>query len=188
MRSKWPAELILIWIATAAMEGAWITLVNISLQWLKNATRVDMGLLDFFVAVATGMILARAFRHLPQNRFALVLTIGAVTAGVIAALLSGAPTNDVGAFFRAAVLDPGVWLIGFAVLRGVMQAEPGAGYETERVFSLGIPALVIFWLLATWSGLVEDAGFAAPGVRGIAELRQRRPAGARAGPAEGSRR
>ncbi len=161
MRSKWPAELILIWIATATMEAAWITLVNLSLQSLRQAHRVDLGILQFFLAVALGMILARAFRHLPHNRFAVILTAWAVGASVFAALLSGAPTNDVGAFLRTAVVNPGVWLIGLAVLRGVMQADPGAGYETERVFSLGIPALVIFWLLSTASGLVEDPAFAA---------------------------
>ena len=160
MRSKWPAELILIWVATATMEAAWIALVNMSLQWLKHTGRLDLTVVHFFLAVGVGMALARAFRHLSQNRYAAILTAGALGAAVTGAIMSGAPTNDAGAFFRAAVLDPGVWLMGFAVLRGVFQAEPGAGYETERVFSLGIPAMVFFWLLSTASGLVEDKTFA----------------------------
>ena len=82
--------------------------------------------------------------------------------GALVALLSGAPTNDLGAFVRAAVLEPGAWLLGFAVLRGAVQAEPGAGYETERVFSFGIPALVVFWLMATWSRSDQDAGIYRP--------------------------
>ena len=34
MRSKWSAETVLLWLATATLEGAWLTLVNITLQWL----------------------------------------------------------------------------------------------------------------------------------------------------------
>lgn len=160
MRSRWPAETVLLWLATATLEAAWITLVNLSLQWLKRTGRVDLTVVHFFFAVALGMLLARTFRNLPQNRYALILTAGALGSAVVAALLSGTPTTDVGSFVRTAILDPGVWLMGFAVLRGVFQADPGSSYETERVFSLGIPGLVVFWILASISGLVADEAFA----------------------------
>lgn len=160
MRSNWPAEKVLLWVATATLEAAWITLLNIAWQWLKHAGRVDLTILHYFLAVALGMALARAFRDEPQSRFAAILTAGALGAATVGALLSGAPTNDIGAFVRAAVIDPGVWLIGLAVLRGVFQADPGSGYETERVFGLGIPALAGFWIVATISGLAADGTFA----------------------------
>ena len=41
---------------------------------------------------------------------------------VIGALISGAPTTDVGAFVRYAVVDPGVWLLGLGVL--LLTARP----------------------------------------------------------------
>ena len=159
MRSRWPAETLVLWLATATLEAAWITLANLLLQWFKDSERVDLTIIHYFLAVLLGMVLARTFRNLPQNRYALILTTGAVGSAVIGALISGAPANDVGAFVRTAILDPGAWLMGFAVLRGVFQADPGSGYETERVFSLGIPALVVFWILASISGMTDNQAF-----------------------------
>ena len=156
MRSRWSAELVLTWLAAATMEGAWLTLANILLQWLKQSSRIDLGIFIFTVAVFVGMVVARSMRQLPQSRYATVITIAVVGMVVIAALLSGAATSDAGAFVRSAVVDPGVWLIGIAVLRGAAHGEPGTGYSTERVFSLGMPALVVFWLAATWSGMLSD--------------------------------
>jgi len=159
MRSRWPAETVILWLATAMLEAAWITLANVLLQWFKHAERVDLTIVHYFGAVLLGMVLARTFRNQPQNRYAVILTSGAVGSAVLGALLSGAPTTDVGAFVRTAILDPGAWLMGFAVLRGVFQADPGSGYETERVFTLGVPALVVFWLLATVSGMTDNGDF-----------------------------
>ena len=159
MRSRWPAETVILWLATATLEAAWITLANMLLQWFKQMERVDLTIVRYFAAVLLGMVLARTFRNQPQNSYAVILSAGAVGSAVLGALLSGAPTTDVGAFVRTAILDPGAWLMGFAVLRGVFQADPGSGYETERVFSLGIPALVVFWLLATVSGMTDNPDF-----------------------------
>ena len=159
MRSRWPAETVILWLATATLEAAWITLANVLLQWFKHAERVDLTIVHYFAAVLLGMVLARTFRNQPQNTYAVILSAGAVGSAVLGALLSGAPTTDVGAFVRTAILDPGAWLMGFAVLRGVFQADPGSGYETERVFTLGIPALVVFWLLATVSGMTDNRDF-----------------------------
>src|SRR5262245_17983073 len=106
MRSRWPAEQILIWLATATLEAAWITLVNLQLQWLKRTERVDLTIVYYFLAVALGMTLARTFRNLPQNRYALILTAGALGSAIVGAVASGAPTTDVGAFVRTAILDP----------------------------------------------------------------------------------
>ena len=159
MRSRWPAEIVVLWLATATLEAAWITLVNLLLQWFKQTERVDLTIIHYFLAVLLGMVLARTFRNLPQNRYALILTMGAVGSAVIGALISGAPANDLGAFVRTAILDPGAWLMGFAVLRGVFQADPGSGYETERVFRLGIPGLVVFWILTSISGMTDNQAF-----------------------------
>jgi hypothetical protein len=159
MRSRWPAEIVVLWLATATLEAAWITLVNLLLQWFKQAERVDLTIIHYFLAVLLGMVLARTFRNVPQNRYALILTVGAVGSAVIGALISGAPANDIGAFVRTAILDPGAWLMGFAVLRGVFQADPGSGYETERVFRLGIPGLVVFWILTSISGMTDNQAF-----------------------------
>jgi hypothetical protein len=49
--------------------------------------------------------------------------------------------------------------MGLAVLRGAVQGQPGTGYASERVFSLGIPGLVVFWLLATSAGMIHDGEF-----------------------------
>jgi hypothetical protein len=160
MRSRLSAELVLTWLAAATMEGAWLTLANILLQWLKQSTVLSLGIVPFTLAVAAGMIVARSARHLPQARYATVITVAVVIAALIAALLSGVTTSSVGAFVRAAVLDPGVWLLGIAVLRGAAHGEPGTGYSTERVFSLGIPGLIVFWLLATSSGMTANEMFA----------------------------
>jgi hypothetical protein len=160
MRSRWPAETVVLWLATATLEAAWITLANLIGQWFKHTEHVDLTIVHFFLAVLLGMVLGRTFRNLPQNRYAVILTVGAVGCAMVGAVISGAPTSDVGAFVRTAILDPGAWLMGFAVLRGVFQADPGSGYETERVFTLGIPALVAFWLLATVSGLPDNRDFA----------------------------
>src|SRR4051812_15201983 len=90
MRLPWSAERVLIRLATATLEGAWLTLINVSLQWLKRTGRVDLGFIHFTLAVLFGMFLALSFRHLTQTRYAAVLTAGAVGAGIIGALLSGA--------------------------------------------------------------------------------------------------
>ncbi len=160
MRSRWSAELILTWLAAATMEGAWLTLANILLQWLKQSPRLDLGIFIFTFAVLVGMLVARSTRLLPQSRYASVITVAVVVMAGVAALLSGVATSDAGGFVRSAVVDPGVWLVGIAVLRGAAHGEPGTGYATERVFSLGMPALVVFWLLATWSGMLHNDVFA----------------------------
>ena len=159
MRSKWSAELILTWLAAATMEGAWLTLANVLLQWLKKTGQLDLNILYFTLAVGVGMVISRSARQLPQSRYAMVITVAVVAAALVGALASGAAANDAGGFVRAAVLDPGVWLLGIAVLRGAAHGEPGTGYSTERVFSYGIPAMVVFWLLATVSGMTEDSTF-----------------------------
>ena len=163
MRSKWSAETVLLWLATATLEGAWLTLTNVLLQWLKKEPHLDLGILAFSLAVGVGMALAHTFRDLPQRHFASIITAATVCAFAIGALMSGDAQDNVGTFLRNAVLDPGAWLMGLAVLRGSAQGQPGAGYSTERVFSLGIPALVVFWLLATATDLVQDQEFVTAG-------------------------
>src|SRR5690349_21025934 len=107
MRSRWPAETVVLWLATATLEAAWITLANLLLQWFKHMERVDLTIVSFFFAVLLGMVLARTFRNQPQNRYAFILTAGALGSAVVGALLSGAPSTDLGAFVRSAILDPG---------------------------------------------------------------------------------
>ncbi len=163
MRSRWSAELALSWLAAATMEGSWLALLYVTLQWIKQANGLPLSILPFVLAVFAGMVIARSGRHLSQSRYAVVLTSSAMIAAFIAVLLSGVPTSDVGAFARYAIVEPGAWLVGIAVLRGAAHGEPGTGYSTERVFSYGVPGLVVFWLLASMSGLTGNEEFATAG-------------------------
>jgi hypothetical protein len=161
MRSKGPAEFVLLFAATAVLEGAWLTLANILLQWLMRSATVAMGILPFCLAVAAGMLLGRYLAQADQARYAIGIAVGAIAAGVIAALLSGAPTSSFGDFLGHALVDPGAWLIGIAVVRGTAQSDPGSGYESERIFGAGIPALVVFWVIATGTAMTGNADFTA---------------------------
>ena len=90
MRSKWSAELILTWLAAATMEGAWLTLANVLLQWFKKTGELDLNILYFTLAVAVGMVISRSARQLPQSRYATVITVAVVGAALVGALASGA--------------------------------------------------------------------------------------------------
>ena len=129
------------------------------LQWLKHSASLDLNILFFTAAVFVGMAVARSSRHMVAVRYATAITVATLGAALVGAIVSGAAASDAGGFIRAAVLDPGVWLMGAAVLRGAVHGEPGTGYSAERVFSYGIPGLVVFWLAATWSGMTDDAAF-----------------------------
>ena len=87
------------------------------------------------------------------------MAAAAVLCAVVGGLVAGIPGPDPGAFIRGLVVAPGTWLLGLAVLRGAIQANPRGNYATERVFSFGIPGLVVFWILASASGLVHDVAY-----------------------------
>ena len=36
MRSRWSAENVLTWLAVASLEGAWLTLAYVLLQWAAS--------------------------------------------------------------------------------------------------------------------------------------------------------
>src|SRR3954463_13562182 len=159
MRSKWSTEFALLFLATAGLEAAWLTLANVLLQWLKNSSAVALGLLPFSLAVIVGMLLGRSTRNADQSRYAVTVALTAVAAAVIGALVSGAPTTSIGDFLGVALVDPGAWLMGIAVVRGTAQSDPGSGYESERVFTLGVPALIGFWLVAWLSQMARSTEF-----------------------------
>jgi hypothetical protein len=160
MRSNWSAEAALSWLAVASMEGAWITLAYIGVEGPLRAPGAQIGIAHFAVSVAAGMFVARSSRDLPQQRFAVVITATAVIAAVAGTLLAGVATLDIVSLVRATVFNPGSWLLGLAVLRGAAHADPGnEGHVSERVFALGVPGLVIFWVVATYLGLAEDLAF-----------------------------
>jgi hypothetical protein len=150
LRSKWSAELALLFGATAALEGAWLTLANILLQWLTSSRTLSLGILAFSLAVVVGMVVGRTLRNASQTTYGVALVGTAIAAGAIGAFVSGS---------AAPLVDPGVWLMGIAVFRGSVQSDPASGYQSERVFSIGIPALVGFWVLATIAEMSHDAEF-----------------------------
>ena len=159
MRSRWSAEGLLTLLAVASMEGAWLTLVYIGLAWATHLTALPLNVLHFALAVLLGMFVARTWRDLSRTRFALLLSATAVFAALVGAFVGGMSAPDTGAYIRALTLSPASWLLGFGVVRGAVQAHPQGGYGTEQVFSLGIPGLLIYWILASLSGLTHDAGY-----------------------------
>jgi hypothetical protein len=159
VRSRWSAEALLTLLAVASMEGAWLTLVYVGLQWATHQTSLPLNVLHFALAVALGMFVARSMKDTTPTRFALVLGLTALVAAVVGAIISGTSAPDAGAYVRAFALSPATWLLGLAVIRGAVQADPQSGYGTEQVFSLGIPGLLIYWILASLSGLTHDAGY-----------------------------
>ena len=159
MRSRWSAESALTWLAVVTMEAAWITLVYVGLQWLGIKYTLELGIAHFALGVALGMVLVLTFGGLRQSRYAAIVTAAAITAAVIAALLAGAHWQDPGAWIRFAVLNPGSWLLGIAVLRGAAHSDLADTMATERVFRFGVPGLVAFWLTAWLSGLSDNPTF-----------------------------
>lgn len=160
MRSNWSAEGALSWIAVASMEGAWITLVYIWLEGIVRPPGVGLGIAQFAVSVAVGMLVARWSRDLSRQGFAVVVTATALIAAVTGTLLAGVADFGIVGVVRATVFNPGSWLLGLAVLRGAAHADPGdESHLSERVFTLGVPGLVVFWVLATAMGLVHDPAF-----------------------------
>jgi len=107
------------------------------------------------------MLIARTWRNLTQTRFALLMAAAVVVAGVIGTLLSGVSFNDIGDFIRVAALTPATWLLGLSLVRGAVRSDPRSGYDTERLFSLGIPALVVFWIIASITSFHRTDGFLA---------------------------
>ena len=161
MRSRWSAEGALTWLAVASMEGAWLTLAYIGLQWATQQPRLPLNVLHFGLAVVCGMLIARTWRNLTQTRFALLMAAAVVVAGVIGTLLSGISFNDIGDFIRVAALTPATWLLGLSLVRGAVRSDPRSGYDTERLFSFGIPALVVFWIIASITSFHRTDGFLA---------------------------
>ena len=160
MRSKWSAEGVLIRLAVASMEGAWLTLVYVGLQWLVAQPALPLGILDFSATVLVGMFVARRFANLSQTNFATVIAAVAVGAAVIGMWLSGVEPTSPGDFLRTLVLSPSSWVLGLAVLRGAAQADPGSTFSSERVFQLGIPGLVVYWVMASTTAMVHNVTFA----------------------------
>jgi hypothetical protein len=140
------------------MEGAWLMLAYVGLEWLTRAG-LPLNILHFSLAVALGMVVARIGRGLSQARFALGIAATAVFAAVVAALSSGGGAPDASAFVRGLVLNPGTWLLGLAVVRGAIQSEPRSGYATEQLFRFVVPVLVVYWVAANALQLTHDLTF-----------------------------
>lgn len=159
MRSKWSAESALTWLAVVTMEAAWITLIYVGIQWLGIHFTLELGIGHFALGVAIGMVLAQTFATLAQSRYAAILTVAAICAAAIAAVLADPSWTDPGALIRFALLNPGSWLLGLAVLRGAAHSDLADTLATERVFNFGVPGLVAFWLTAWLSGLSDNPTF-----------------------------
>jgi hypothetical protein len=159
MRSRWSAENVLTWLAVASMEGAWLTLAYVLLQWAASQPTLPLNVLHFALAVTLGMLVAHVGANLSQARFAASMAAAAVLCAVAGGLIAGIPAPDPGAFIRGLVVAPGSWVLGLAVVRGAVQANPRGNYATEQLFSFVIPGLAIYWILASASGLVHDVAY-----------------------------
>lgn len=159
MRSSWSAERVLTVLALASMEGAWLTLVYVGLQWLSKADRLDLGIFQFALAVLSGLFVATIARASEQRTY-----VGAIIATALAATLIGAFVNGVESLTVSSIakglVKPGAWLLGVAVLRGAQHSDLSDETNVaERVFSIGVPGLVVFWIVATFSRLPADVAF-----------------------------
>ena len=159
MRLRWSAENVLTWLAVTSMEGAWLTLAYVLLQWAASQPSLPLNVLHFSLAVMLGMLVAHVGANLSQARFAASMAAAAVLCAMVAGVISGIPAPDPGAFIRGLVVAPGSWLLGLAVVRGAVQANPRGSYATEQLFSFVIPGLAVYWILASASGLVHDVEY-----------------------------
>ena len=68
MRSRWSAENVLTWLAVTSMEGAWLTLAYVLLQWAASQPSLPLNVLHFSLAVMLGMLVAHVGANLSQPR------------------------------------------------------------------------------------------------------------------------
>jgi hypothetical protein len=126
-------------------EGAWI---SVPAAFLQAAAREPawLGPAGFSIAVAVGWLLARSAGDDPESRWASLAPVIVAVGAVLGWLASGdvvraLGTGDVGS---ALGRNPGGWLVGLAVLRGVAHARRGASEDAlTRLASVATPGLAI---------------------------------------------
>ena len=161
MRSSWSAERILAALAAASLEAAGLTLAYLAVDWLSGVRAIHFGIASFAAAVVVGLLLARRLRRWSWERYLVAVPATAVLVGAIGAWLAevsaGAPADPL-----ALLRNGGTWLLGVGVLRGTAHAElDDEGYTVERWLRIGVPALVVFWIVGAAAGLAEDPTYAA---------------------------
>ena len=163
MRSSWSAERLLATGAAITAEAAWLALAYILVDWLGGAAEpyLDIGVLA--AAVAAGLIAARLAADLPHLAFVALLLVLAVLASLAAALAGGVASPDLQQVMGALSARPLVWIVGLALLRGSARSDRGDDPSaTERLLNLGVPGLVVAWLVAATSGLAQAPAFGEP--------------------------
>jgi hypothetical protein len=158
MRSIWSADRILALLAAASLEGAWLTLVYIGLQWWAGNRELDLGIGQFALGAVVGILLARRIRGLSRWLYATAVIVVAVLVGATGAWLEGSAPTSFGDIAAALVGHPAAWILGVAILRGTGHGDPDdESTVAERVLNRGVPGLVAFWIVASLSGLASSA-------------------------------
>jgi Domain of unknown function (DUF4129) len=156
MRSSWPADRVLAVLAAVTLEGAWLTLAYVALQWLAGVSEQHLSIAHFAVAAGLGLLLARNLPDWRSRSYSADLIGVAALAGIIGTWLAVAPTVTMDSLALALARNPGGWLLGIAVLRGSAHAElDDEARVVERILELGVPGLVLFWVVGTLSGLAD---------------------------------
>jgi hypothetical protein len=161
MRSKWPAETVLAVMAAVTVEAAALTLVYLAIDWLSGGLPIHLGIPTFAIAVAIGLFLARGMRRSSWDRYLVAVPLAMLVVGAAGAWLgevsAGAPADPL-----ALLRNPGGWLLGIGVLRGTAHAElDDEGYTVERLLQIGVPGLVVFWVVAAATRLTADPAYTA---------------------------
>jgi hypothetical protein len=163
LRSILSVERALALVAAATLEAAWLTLAYVAVQWLTDAPALHFGLVTFAAAAAFGLLLARALREWDRSRFAAALVGSTVIAAIIGMFFIGIPATPPGSAPPIFAAHAGGWLLGLAVWRGTLHAELGDEAElSESVMRGAAPGLIVFWVIATASGMVSSVEFTAP--------------------------
>ncbi len=160
MRSSWSAERIVALVAAASLEGAWLTLAYLAVQWAAGADTAYLGIAHFAAAAGGGLLLARVVRTWSGPTYGWFLVGVAIVAGIAGTWLALVPGPAAADLQAAAAANPGGWLVGVAVLRGSTHADldEEAGM-VERFLDFGLIGLAVFWVFAAGSGLEANPGY-----------------------------
>ncbi len=135
-------------LAIALSEGGWVAVVYAAVDRVALNGQAALGLWPFVAAVAVGLTIARLAgdvdaRLHPLALALLVLGVGFMGA-LLDALLGGRPINS-----PLDLVTPGAVMSGIAVWRGAAHWRPEDDeLSLSGMLGLGVPALIVPWLIA----------------------------------------
>jgi hypothetical protein len=160
MRLTWSADRALAVVAAASLEGAWLTLLYVLIQWWAGQRDLPLGIGHFAVGAGVGILLARRLGRWSPRWFASAVIATSVAVGGLGVWLAVAPSMTLVDLGSAVARHPGGWLLGIAVLRGTAHGEPDdESIVAERLLGRGVPGLAAFWIVAAISGLARATQF-----------------------------